>query len=176
MISYILAVVCAIGILAVDQYTKYIVATTFVLGGESKILVHGVIDLIYVKNDGGAWGMLGGYTWILISLTALIMLVCIALLIKYGVKNKIMFWGIILVLSGGIGNMIDRIWRGGNVVDFLHFTFWQRFPVFNVADCAVCIGAGLLILYFVIGMIKDGHEKQIDAEKMAEQIKSNGKN
>ena len=63
-------------------------------------------------------------------------------------------------MSGGIGNLIDRIFRNGNVVDFLHFTFMPNFPVFNVADCGVVIGAGLLILYFIIEMINDSRAKK----------------
>ena len=56
--------------------------------------------------------------------------------------------------------MIDRIFRDGKVIDFLHATFID-FPIFNVADCAVVIGAVLLILYFVIDMIKESREKAI---------------
>ena len=51
--------------------------------------------------------------------------------------------------------MIDRIFRDGNVVDFIHLHFMPTFPVFNIADCAVCIGASLLLLHFIIDMIKD---------------------
>ncbi len=160
MISYILAVLCGIGFLVADRITKHYVAANFVLGTESREFIPGIVDLTYVKNDGGAWGMLGGYTWILLSLTIVIMLVCIALLIKYGSKNKLMFWAIVLVLSGGIGNMIDRFLNGGYVVDFLHFEFFKSFPVFNVADIGICIGAGLLIIYFIIGMIRDGRSQQ----------------
>ena len=53
--------------------------------------------------------------------------------------------------------MIDRIFRGGKVIDFLEFDF-ITFPVFNVADIAVCIGAGLLMLYFVLDMLKEKKE------------------
>ncbi len=172
MISYILACLCGLAVLLADQYTKNIVATTFVLGGESKPLIPKVIDLIYIRNDGGAWGMLGGYTWLLLSVTIVIMLVCVALLFKKGIRDKLMFWAIALILSGGIGNLIDRIFRGGYVVDFLHFTFIPKFPVFNIADIAVVIGAGLLVLYFVIGMIKESKQKKsgiIEIDKENEQ-------
>jgi signal peptidase II len=67
----------------------------------------------------------------------------------------LLFWAICLVLSGGIGNMIDRIFRSGNVIDFLHFEFWPQFPVFNVADCGIVIGAGLLILHFIIEAVNE---------------------
>jgi len=104
--------------------------------------------------------MLQGHTWILVSVTIAVMFVCIALLLKHGFKNKLMFWSVTLVLFGGIGNMIDRIFREGNVIDFLHFEFWPSFPVFNVADCGIVIGAGLLILYFVLDMIKESRQKK----------------
>jgi signal peptidase II len=51
--------------------------------------------------------------------------------------------------------VIDRIFRGGNVVDFLHFEFFPQFPIFNIADCAVVLGAGILILYFLIDTVKE---------------------
>ena len=164
MISYILAVLTGILLLVGDQVTKHIVAAGMELGENGPVLIPGVIDTVYIKNDGGAWGMLGGSTWLLLSLTCVIMLVCIALLLKYGTKDKTLFWAIILVLSGGIGNMTDRVFRGGYVVDFLHFAFMPQFPVFNAADCGVCIGAALLLIYFIGGMIKESRLKKIKAE------------
>ena len=77
-----------------------------------------------------------------------------------GIKNKLMFWAISLVLSGGIGNLIDRIFRNGKVIDFLHFAFFKEFPVFNIADCAIVIGAILLVLYFILDMISDAKAKK----------------
>ena len=78
-----------------------------------------------------------------------------------------MFWALCLVLGGGIGNLIDRIFRGGNVVDFLEFGFFE-FPVFNLADIAVCIGAGLILLYFIIDFVKDARRKNGIAKINAE--------
>lgn len=176
MISYILAIAVGLLVLGADQYTKYLIASSVTLGGEGKVLIPKLIDIIYVKNDGGAWGMLSGYTWLLVSLTLVIMLVCVALLLKYGLKNKLMFWAIALVLFGGVGNMLDRIFRGGYVVDFLHFTFWKSFPVFNVADCAIVVGAALLVIYFVDGMFKESRQKRENAQKLADQINGNGDN
>ena len=159
MISYILAILSGLCLLGIDQYTKAYIVSEFALL-EQKDFINGLIDIVYIHNKGGAWGMLQGHTWILVSVTIAVMFVCIALLLKHGFKNKLMFWAISLVLFGGIGNMIDRIFRGGNVVDFLHFEFWSDFPVFNVADCGIVIGAGLLILYFVLDMIKESREKK----------------
>ena len=159
MISYILALTVGALILAVDQYTKYFIMTNFELG-QGTDFIKGLIDIVYIHNKGGAWGILNGYTWALLSITAIVMVICFTLLIKLGKNNKILFWAITLVLFGGIGNMIDRIFRHGNVVDFLHFEFWPTFPIFNVADCAVVVGAGLLIYYFIYDSVKDAKQKK----------------
>jgi len=159
LITYILAAITGVLILLADQFTKLYVQSHFEMAKSYEFLP-GLIDITYIHNDGGAWGMLGGYTWLLLSVTIVVMLVCIALLLKYGAKDKLMFWAIILVLSGGIGNMIDRIFRGGKVIDFLHFEFWPTFPVFNVADCAIVIGAALLMLYFFKGIIDEEKQKR----------------
>ena len=103
--------------------------------------------------------MLGGYTWLLLSITIVVMLACIALLLNWGLRDKLIFWAAMLVLSGGVGNMIDRIFRGGNVIDFLHFEFWPTFPVFNIADCAICVGAGLIILSSVKTAVDEQRQK-----------------
>ena len=151
---YLLAGIVSVLFLVADQISKWYIASNFVLA-ESKPFINGLIDFTYVNNKGGAWGLMEGHTWILLSLTFFIMIICVALLIKEGFKNKLLFFSVCLILSGGIGNMIDRIFRQGNVVDFIHLHFMPTFPVFNIADCAVCIGAGLLFVYFILDMVKD---------------------
>ena len=139
MISCILALVTGAVLLVADQLTKNYIVANFTLG-QTYPAVEGLFDFTYIHNKGGAWGMMNTHPWLLLSLAALITVVCI------------MF----LVLSGGLGNIIDRIFRSHHsVVDFIDVSFIE-FPVFNVADCAVCIGAGLLILFFVIDIIKTG--------------------
>ncbi len=154
MLSVILALVTSVLVLAADQYTKYFISTSFQLG-QGTDFIKGFIDIQYIHNTGGAWGILSGNTWVLLSLTVIVMLILLTLLLKIGMKSKLLFWAVSLVISGGIGNLIDRIFRNGNVVDFLHFEFFPTFPVFNIADIAVVVGAGLLILYFVIDTVND---------------------
>lgn len=175
MVSYILAALTGAIVLGVDQITKFWISTNLEISKSYDILpkfLNKFIGITYINNSGGAWGMLGGYTWLLLSLTIVIMLVCIALLLKCGVRNKLMFWAIMLILSGGLGNMIDRIFRGGNVVDFLEFKF-IRFPIFNIADCAIVIGAGILLLYFFKDMIDENKAKRFNTEKMVTEAKTN---
>lgn len=160
MISYILAFLCGVLLLGADQLTKYYISTNFVLG-ESGEFLSGFIDLTYIHNRGGAWGMLYGRTYILLPVTLVIMIICIIFYVKYGKKSRLLLWAITLVMSGGIGNMIDRVFRDGNVVDFLHFEFFPSFPVFNVADCAIVVGAGLLILYFILDAVREEKQKKL---------------
>jgi len=162
LISYIIALFIGVLVLVVDQSTKALVVKSFSLG-ETREFLNGLIDFVYVKNSGGAWGFLSGKTWVLLCFTILVMVICVVILFKYGKNNKLLFWAISLVLFGGIGNMIDRIFRGGFVVDFLHFEFWPQFPVFNIADCGIVVGTGLLILYFVLDMINDYKSKKTES-------------
>lgn len=171
MIAYIIAAIVGLFVIGADQYTKYLISSNYALA-ESHTFIPKLIDITYVRNTGAAWGMLSDHTWLLIGITAVVMLVCIALILKYGTKNKILFLAMILVLSGGIGNMIDRVFKGGSVVDFLHFTFWPDFPVFNLADCAIVVGAALLIIYFIIDLYRDQKRKtgkSIEHQKSDEQ-------
>lgn len=158
-VSFILSLLCGVGLLAADQITKYLIISNFELG-ESREFLKGFIELTYIHNQGGAWGMLSGNTWLLLAVSAAVMVICVAILFKYGVKNRLLQWALSLVIFGGIGNLIDRVFREGNVIDFLHFEFWPQFPVFNVADCAIVVGAGLLILYFVIDTVKEARLKR----------------
>ena len=155
---YVLAIVTAVLALGADQLTKYIVATKMQLNQTIPFL-HDVLDFTYIHNDGGAWGMFGGSRWMLLGVTSVMMIVILILLIRNGLKKPLFFWSGCLIISGGLGNMIDRIFRDGLVVDFLQVKF-IRFPIFNVADCAVVVGAGLLILYLMLDIIKEGNEKK----------------
>lgn len=173
--SAILAVICGILVIAIDQLTKYLVTVKMDLN-EVIPVIPGVLNFNRIlPNAGAAFGILEGKTWLLITVTGIIMIICICLLIRKTFDSKLMFWALCLVLGGGTGNMIDRIFKGGNVVDFLEFGFFD-FPVFNVADCAVCIGAALMVLYFIVDFIKDSKRKRnienIDLENISEPVAS----
>ncbi len=154
MVCYILAGVTALFLLVLDQISKILITANFSLG-DNFPLIKGLLNFYYIHNDGGAWGLLGGYTGILLFVTVVIMVACVVWLIRKGRQNKLLFWATCLIVSGGLGNMLDRIFRNGNVVDFLQFGFWQDFPIFNIADCGIVIGCGLLILYFIIDTVND---------------------
>lgn len=159
MLVYISALVCALLLIGIDQLTKLFIISNFSLG-QSADFINGLINIVYIHNKGAAWGIFSGKTWPLIAVTAVIMVVCIVLLIRNFGKNKLMTWSLSLVISGGIGNLIDRIFREGNVIDFLQFDFYKSFPIFNVADCCIVVGAGLLILCYLLETIQEIKAKQ----------------
>ena len=97
MISYALALLCGILLLCADQFTKYYISANFVLG-ESHEFLKGFIDLTYIHNRGGAWGMLYGRTYILLPVTLAIMALCIVFYVKYGKRNRLLMWAISLVM------------------------------------------------------------------------------
>ena len=162
--TYILAGTVAVLMLFLDQLTKSLVVSNLTLYCTPEPIIPGIINLTYIHNRGGAWGVLSSNRAVLLCVTALVMIVCAVILIKFCRKRPLLFWAISLVLSGGVGNMSDRIFRDGNVVDFLQFGFWTDFPIFNVADIAVCVGCGLLILYFIIDTINDKKAVNKDAD------------
>ncbi|MDO4742583.1 MAG: signal peptidase II [bacterium] len=149
--SYVFAVIVAVIIFAVDQLSKYLITQNFILG-ESIPVINGVLNFTYINNMGAAFGIMKNQTWLLLAVTVVVTVICFCILIKKTYRSKIVFWGILLIISGGLGNIVDRVFRNGNVVDFLELDF-IRFPVFNVADCAIVVGAGLLILYFIVDFI-----------------------
>lgn len=142
-----------------DQLTKTLVLDTIAVTGDTVPLIKGVLSFYYTENTGAGFSIFTGQTLFLIVFTVIVMALIVFLLIKGTFKHTLTNWGFCLVLSGGIGNLIDRIFNGGAVVDFIKTEFID-FPIFNVADICVTIGASLIILYFVIDLIKETKSKK----------------
>ncbi len=155
----IYAAVILVGI-GLDQLTKYL-ASAYI---KSEITVIGkLLHFDYVENRGAAWGMLSNHRWVFMLVSSIAIIAFAVYLFGFKVPNRLYGVSIALVISGGIGNMIDRI-ALGYVVDFLKFAF-INFPVFNVADSFVCIGAGLLILAMILDVIKEAKAKKSGEKK-----------
>ncbi len=135
------------GMLVVDILTK-ILAKIKLEPRHTIPLWDDVFHLTYVENRGIAFGMFGGGRIVFIILTILVLGGLLWFFRKSEVKTFWLRFGTGLVVSGAIGNLIDRIFRG-YVVDFLDFRLID-FPVFNVADIAVCVGAVMLVIHCFI--------------------------
>lgn len=145
-------------LIGIDQLTKYLVLQYMADGVPVTVIPH-VLQFRYIYNTGAAFSMFSGRTLTLSAVTIAILIVLIVLFIKGRFSTRLLRAGAILVIAGGFGNLIDRLFRH-YVVDFIEFTFTQ-FAVFNFADCCVTIGAVLLIIAILISIAKDsGKEKQ----------------
>ena len=117
-------------------------------------LVEGFMDLTFVENRGVAFGMFSGQRWFILLLTGIIAVGLVWFYVTMPKKKEYfpLRVSLVLVLSGAIGNIIDRLFRG-YVVDFFEFTFFE-WPVFNVADIYVVCGVILLAL-MILFVVKD---------------------
>lgn len=129
-----------------DQALKGWTVTHLELG-ESAAFLPGFMQLTRVHNYGAAWSSLSGKTVLLIAVTAVMMIAVAVLLIRRIVRHPLGVGACLLILGGGIGNIIDRI-RLGFVVDMFDLTIFN-YPVFNLADCFVVVGAILGAIYYL---------------------------
>ena len=134
-------------IIAVDQISKYWVMNNIGMT-DSISIIPNVIDFVYVKNTGAAFSFLADKKYGIIILSIVSVVFCVGVIyfmIKHKPKNKLLNVSLAFMLAGAAGNVIDRIARG-YVVDFIETTF-IKFPVFNVADIAITLGAFMIIIY-----------------------------
>lgn len=109
-----------------------------------------ILDLTYLENSGAVFGSFAGMRALLIGITSVMLIACLWGIFRYGKTSKLLDTSLVLVLAGGIGNLIDRIFRGGLVVDYIEVKLFD-FAIFNFADCCVVIGVCLFILYILFG-------------------------
>lgn len=149
----------AIFYFVLDQFSKALVLKNISLF-ESIPIIPGFFQLTYVQNKGAAWGILSRHTYLFVLFGTVAFFIINRLLGKKKKFSKIEGIGYGLLLSGIMGNLIDRLLRD-YVVDFLDFhVFGYHFPVFNIADIGVVIGVLLVVVVLVKQEKKgeDGHE------------------
>ena len=141
-----LVLLIGLAILLLDQLTKQAVRENLVYG-ESRPVIEGFFNLVYVRNDGAAWNILSGHGLILILISVAVLVLLVVYrkhFLQEQLSHKILFG---LMIAGIAGNLIDRI-RFGWVTDFLDFEFGSyHYPSFNVADSAICIAVVLYIAF-----------------------------
>lgn len=148
---YIIPFIVCIFLIASDQCIKYFTVKLLMPIGDIPI-INGFFHLTYVENRGAAFGFMEGARWFFIVLTIVITFVMILFYYKIPKEKgtKAIRISIIFIISGAIGNLIDRFFNG-YVVDMFHFIFFgYEFPVFNFADILVVCGTTILIVLIVI--------------------------
>ena len=155
--------VIALGII-LDQLSKILTVKFIPFCGDIPIIKN-FFSLTYITNEGAAWGMFDDARWVFMSVSTVAIIGMLIYLYLGFAQNTLYEISLAIIISGGIGNMIDRI-ALGHVVDMLHAVF-INFPVFNVADSFVCIGAGMLILAMVLDIIKESKENKAKEKENA---------
>ncbi len=161
----IISTLIVLAAIIIDFVTKRIVMANMT-EGQSIPLIQNVLHITYITNTGAAFGSLSGARWLFMTLSTIMILVLIALLIFWDERNKLFYASVSMIIGGGIGNMIDRIFYGAVVdfIDFRAFDFWIW--IFNGADSFVCVGVGLLLIYYISSEIKYARlQKAADAER-----------
>ena len=169
MLQYIWLLIAAL-LVGVDRLTKYAVSANMELQDTIHIIKIGdteVLNIYYCLNNGAAFSQLQGKKWFLIAITSAVIVGLLILLISKRIKQPVYVAALSLMLSGGVGNLIDRLFNDGLVVDFIDFRL-INFPIFNVADiCAVC-GAGLLLIASITDEVRNKKKKQAEREAAEE--------
>jgi len=136
-----LLMLIALAVFLLDQASKYLITAKMSLG-QSIPVIENVFHITYIHNPGAAFGLLANRTSFFIAVTAAVLAGIFVFHWKRGVRGRPMTAALGLIAGGSLGNLVDRV-RYGEVVDFLDFRIW---PVFNLADSSIVIGAGLLIV------------------------------
>jgi len=165
-------------VVALDLITKFLVKGSEVLmRGDVIDIIPGVFRLRYVENPGAAMGSFASNRWVFMIFSTVAIIAIAIYLVKYRKSiNRLFGVSMAMIMGGGIGNMYERLFNqnaaGQYVVtdffDFHLFSFWKW--VFNVADVAVCVGAGLVVLCLIIDLVKEyrAHKNAPEQDELVE--------
>ena len=130
----------------IDQIIKYFVSAYLQPVGSVSV-IDNIFSLTYVENKGVAFGMFSDMRWIFVALTSILLVIIIFYMFKKRPKGKFFYVCAALIIGGGIGNLIDRIFYG-YVIDYLSLSFFP--PVCNFADYCITAGTIMLVIYLHI--------------------------
>mgnify|MGYP002626157886 FL=1 len=154
----IISALCIIAIAGIDQLIKMWVMSNMSLYEERDFLKIGSLDLMhlhYIENTGSAFSSFSGQRAFLLIITVIGVGICCYFLIKNRKEHKpLLHTSLTMILGGAIGNMIDRIFHGGAVVDYLDVQLFN-FAIFNFADCFITVGTILLAIHILFFMEDD---------------------
>jgi len=151
------SILFALALLGLDRLAKGWAAAALELG-EPVPLIGSSIRLTRIHNPGGAFGIFPGSGALFLAVSCAVSLVLGVLLFSGRVRGSLARLGIAAVFAGAVGNLIDR-WHYGFVLDFFEI---RGFPVFNLADACITVGAGMLVLYVLLGGEGRGTDRQTD--------------
>lgn len=140
------------GVILVDQVTKAVLLHTFPAIGAAIPVIPGFFDIVHVRNPGGAFGLFAGKSaalraFFFLAVSAIASILMTVFYVQIPQHFRWLRAGLALVIGGAVGNLIDRI-RFGEVIDFIDLYVGQwHWPAFNVADSAISIGMGIVVIH-----------------------------
>jgi signal peptidase II len=146
LVSVIVYFAIIVVLVAIDQGVKLLVVTRF--HNADLPLIGNFIRLYYTENTGAAFSTMQNMRLLLILATVVMVVVCMILIVTNILEGRAGNIALALISAGGLGNLIDRIFRG-YVIDYIYPAF-IRFAIFNIADCCVVVGAVLLCIYLLV--------------------------
>ncbi len=155
--SVVFAVLLCLGLIGADQLIKILVIE-YLKPVQYVDFIEGILRFRYVENTGAIFGSFATHTVFLTVFSIILLGVTIFFLIKNKNQNKFVKLCLLFMISGGVGNIIDRI-RLHYVVDYIEPLF-VNFAVFNFADCLITVGAFLLIFYLIYDLVKDSKKNK----------------
>ena len=150
--------ILAVLLVLLDQVVKYLVRAGIPLGGSVPFLPH-VLQLTYVQNTWASFSLFREHTWVLTLFSAVLVLVVAWLIVRRHISGRLGVFSAMLIMAGGVGNLIDRV-LFGYVTDMFQ-TLFMDFPVFNVADCCITVGVVLLFIYVLFFYDKDKKKEEV---------------
>ena len=160
--SAVISILSIVLLTALDQIIKYFVELNL-KPVQSISVLNNVLEWDYVQNTGAAFGAFSEKTTLLSVITGIIIIIGIAALVAKKIKNKYLAATAVMIIAGGLGNLVDRIWRG-YVVDYIRVLFID-FPVFNFADILVTCGAAMLMIYLLWDINNYRKKKKAEEKK-----------
>ena len=151
--SPVICCVLVVLIAVADQLIKLAVLDSSLVGGGIVTVIGNFLQFRYVENTGAAFSLFEDKTVLLSVFSALVMAVGFYLLISRKFKSKMLVASVVMIMGGGLGNLIDRVFRHF-VVDYIEVLFVD-FPVFNFADCFITVGEFVLIGYLLWDIFRD---------------------
>ncbi|MCL2486787.1 MAG: signal peptidase II [Oscillospiraceae bacterium] len=145
-----------------DQLIKSAVARSMT-EGQTKPFIDGFMQWTYSLNSGASWSILSGRTGFLIFVALAGISLGAYFLITDKIRHATGFCAFVLIVGGAAGNLIDRLFRGGLVIDYIDIRPWFNFPIFNFADCCITVGAVFMVVY-VIFFFEDRPEDETETE------------
>jgi len=157
----IVSLVAVIFLLTLDQVIKYFVDLKL-KNNSPFVLIDKILQLNYLENDGAMMGFMSGKTGLMTVLALICVAVMLFVVFSGKIKDYIDYWCVLLMIAGGLGNIIDRIFRG-YVIDYIEVLFVD-FYIFNFADCLITVAAFTLIFYQIYLIYKEGKEKKMQVK------------